>query len=91
MTPDVAPQVGRLWGALTAPLNAGGRGPFLWGRVDRDSEVPCRRVCPHLSVRPGPPSLVCPLGSNPDLLGWVEACESMWAVGCPPSSCLGLW
>lgn len=84
MTPDVTAQVGRLWGALLAPLNLGGRGPSLWDMIDGDSEVPYRRVCPHLSIRPGPPSLLCPLGSSPDLLGWVGACESVRAVGCPP-------
>lgn len=45
MTPDMAPQVGRLWGALLAPLNLGDRGPSLWDRIDGDSEVPCRHVC----------------------------------------------
>lgn len=37
VTPHMAPQVGRLWGVLAAPLSRGDRGPALWAEVAADS------------------------------------------------------
>lgn len=41
-------------------------------------------MCPCLSDRPGPPSPVHTLGRDPNLVEWMETCDSMQGVGCPP-------
>lgn len=47
VTPDVAPQMGKLWAVLAAPY-PGGRGPALWDTFAGDSVSQGAFIRPHL-------------------------------------------